>query len=536
MKNTAFRNWPLYASVIILLLLVWLIVSRSITQNHGHLGYALDDAYIHMAIAKNLSQHGVWGITRYGFTPASSSLLWTLLLSLTYRIAGVNPAAPLLWNIIFAVLVLVAADAILSSYKASPALRLITLLSIILLVPLPALIISGMEQSLQTLLTLLAVFLTARLISGESPGSIRRDQWGLLLLAPLVTAARFEGMFLIAAICGLFLLRKKWSYAAAIALGGFLPVLANGIISVSHGWFWFPTSVLLKASLPDFHSPGALLLSVLNPVFITLREGIHVLALLVAVLLFYIMASAKGSGAGESRQIIGAILIVTGIAHLEFVGPSPLYRYDAYWCALALAFLALQLPVVAPRWPSPLAVSTWISPKNLACGVLVLLLLFPQAMKGGRMLWALPQCTTNVFEQQYQMGLFVRKYYQNATVALNDIGAVNFLADIHCLDLWGLGNAEVAAAKRKHTYQVRDIDRLAKQTGAHIAIIYDDWFVGGVPPQWIRVGRWTIQNNLIVGSSTVSFYAVNPAEAAYLSESLEDFSPQLPFDVIQQGH
>jgi hypothetical protein len=221
---------------------------------------------------------------------------------------------------------------------------------------------------------------------------------------------------------------------------------------------------------------------------------------------------------------------------LEFVGPGPLYRYDAYWCALAILFLGLQFPLVAPRWPSSLGLSSWIAPKNLATAGLALLLFFPQAMKGGRLLWFLPQCTTNIFEQQYQMGLFVRKYYQNSTVALNDIGAVNFLADIHCLDLWGLANAEIAWAKRSHTYQVTDIDRLSRQSGARVAIIYDDWFVGGVPPAWTRIGRWTVQNNVILGGSTVSFYAVNTAEIPYLSESLGRFSSQLPADVLQQGH
>jgi hypothetical protein len=133
------------------------------------------------------------------------------------------------------------------------------------------------------------------------------------------------------------------------------------------------------------------------------------------------------------------------------------------------------------------------------------------------------------------MGLFVREYYQHSTVALNDIGAVNFLADIHCLDLWGLANAEVAAAKQKHTYQVLDIERLSKQTGTRIAMIYDSWFIGGVPPEWTRVGRWTIQDNVIVGGETVSFYAVDPAETARLRESLIAFASQLPADVIQQG-
>jgi hypothetical protein len=178
---------------------------------------------------------------------------------------------------------------------------------------------------------------------------------------------------------------------------------------------------------------------------------------------------------------------------------------------------------------------TWIVPRNLAYGALCLLLLFPLVIKGGRLLWFLPQCTTDIYEQQYQMGLFIRRYYQNSTVALNDIGAVNYLADIHCLDLWGLANAEVAEAKRRHTYQVGDIERLSKQTGTRVAIVYDRWFVGGLPPEWIRVGRWTIPNNVNVGEDTVSFYAVSPSEAQYLSESLNDFSLQLPSEVIQRG-
>jgi len=111
--------------------------------------------------------------------------------------------------------------------------------------------------------------------------------------------------------------------------------------------------------------------------------------------------------------------------------------------------------------------------------------------------------------------------------------APSISADTLCLDLWGLANAEVAAAKRNHTYQVGDIDRLSKQTGARIAIIYDNWFVGGVPPAWIRIGRWTILNNVLLGGDAVSFCAVDP-EAERLRESPGDFSTQLPSDVTQR--
>jgi len=79
----------------------------------------------------------------------------------------VNQVAPLLWNLLFAVLVLGVADAILSWYQTPAAVKFAALVGIILLVPLPLLVLSGMEQTLQTLISFLAVFLAARLISGS---------------------------------------------------------------------------------------------------------------------------------------------------------------------------------------------------------------------------------------------------------------------------------------------------------------------------------------------------------------------------------
>jgi hypothetical protein len=357
-------------------------------------------------------------------------------------------------------------------------------------------------------------------------------------LAPLVTAVRFEGMFLILAICGLLFLRKRWSYALAFGVCGFLPVVIYGIISVSHGWFWFPSSVLLKGVMPDLTSLSGLFLSLAINAFINLYQGLHVFVLLIAVLLFYVLACGKGRGVFDSRQVMGAILLVTAFPHVEFVQVGPLFRYDAYLFALAVLFLAPQLPIVIPDLPARSSFSPKLVPKYLAAGALALLLFFPLAVKGSRLLWFVPQCTTNIFEQQYQMGSFARQYYQGATVALNDVGAVNFLADIHCLDLWGLANRDVTSLKREHNYHTRDIAGLSKQAGARIAIVYDYWYagdVGGLPAEWVRVGQWTIRHNVILGGDTVSFYALDPSEVSHLSQCLREFSLRLPRDVIQRG-
>lgn len=526
----------MYASVLTFLLLMWLTIGVALRQNGGNFTYAADDPYIEMAMARNFAEFGDWGVTRYGFTSSASTILWTLLLSATDGLVGAGQFAPLVWNLVFALALLAAAHAILSWYKVPPAVNLLALLGIVLLLPLPTLVLSGMEHTLQSLLSLVTTFLAARLLSQESPATARRDEFCLLLLAALVTATRFEGMFVIAAITGLALMLKRWRFAIGFALCGAVPVVVHGIIAVRHGWFWFPASVLLKASLPDSHSAVGLFMSVVDTLFVNFRTALHTLALLIAVLLVYIVASAKGSSASESRQLMGAIIIFLWAAHCVFVGSSPLYRYDAYLCALSIVLIAAQVPVITSRLPRLFSLATWRDPANVAAGLLGLVLLFPLAVKGGRLLWYLPQCTTNIYEQQFQMGLFLQRYYQGSTVALNDIGAVNFLADIHCLDLKGLASLQVATARRQDAFGVQQMDAIARQSGTRIAIIYDNWFPEGIPSQWIRVGRWTIPNNVIDGGDTVSFYALSAAEAPYLAQSLTDYYPRLPREVLQQGH
>ena len=537
-KKTLLQHWPLYASVSVLALLLWVILAKSLRQNQGHLIYALDDAYIHMAMARNFSHYGVWGVTRYGFTSSSSSILWTLLLSLTYYVCGVSQLAPLLWNLLFAVLVLVVADAILDWYGLPTELKFASLLALVFLIPLPTLILAGTEQILQTLLAMLVTFLAAQVLSGEALNSTPRRSILLLASAPLVTAVRFEGMFLILAIVGLFLFCKRWFYALAFGVCGFLPVALYGIISVLHGWFWLPSSVLLKGVFPNLASVSGLILSLIISAYVNLDLAPHTFVLLIAVLLFYIGAFDKGHSPFESRQAMGAILLLTALPHVEFVQVGPLYRYDAYLFALGVLFLASQFPIAMSGFPNAASFSNRLVAKYLASGGLALLLFLPLAMKGARLLWRVPQCTTNIFEQQYQMGLFVNQYYQGSSVALNDVGAVNFLADIHCLDLWGLANRAVTAAKRTHNFHTRDIANISRQADARIAILYDHWFrgeIGGLPAEWVRVGQWTIQDNVITAGDTVSIYAVDPSEVSYLSRCLREFSVRLPPDVIQRG-
>ena len=145
-----------------------------------------------------------------------------------------------------------------------------------------------------------------------------------------------------------------------------------------------------------------------------------------------------------------------------------------------------------------------------------------------------PLACKNIYEQQYQMGLFLQSYYQGQSVAANDIGAINFLADIKCVDLWGLANMDIARAKRDGSYGPKFIQEVAGSQKVKIAIVYDDWYIryGGLPESWAKVAEWTIQDNVVCGSDTASFYAVDPSQKDSLQQNLKTFSQAMPKDVI----
>ena len=151
-----------------------------------------------------------------------------------------------------------------------------------------------------------------------------------------------------------------------------------------------------------------------------------------------------------------------------------------------------------------------------------------------------PLWTTNIYEQQYQMAMFINRYYQGSEVALTDIGAVNYFSDIKCLDLWGLGNLEVSKLIRNNDFTKDEIDKITKNNNVKIAIVYNSWFQEGdssrIPDSWYKAGEWTILNNVIAGDSIVSIYAVDNSQKDDLIRNLRMNSKYFPATVIQSGN
>ncbi len=533
------NNWPVIIATLVLWLVVVILLLISLKQNQGHLVYALDDSYIHMAMAKNVAQNGTWGVTRHSFSSSSSSLLWTLLLSLDYLLFGVNETAPMVINLILATVLIWLIYGILQKYKIIPSLKIVILISIIFFTPLYSLIFCGQEHILHTILTVIFVYLAGKVLGDTSEdfrrGSKYRAIW-LLLISPLVIMARYEGIFLIIIVCLLFFLRKKYLYSLLLGGLGALPVVIYGLISISRGWYFIPNSILLKGNMPDFSSLKTAFFFITILGYQLVHNPQILILLLIALVVLYFQCVKKNT-IWEERSVMLIVFIATALLHLQFAGTNWFYRYEAYLIGLGVFVVSVSFnSYLHDIFHCKSDNKSFIRYVTLA--LIVIITILPLVERGLVSLMKTPRAMTNIYEQQYQMGLFLKEFYQNDVVAANDIGAINYLADIKCLDLWGLGNRRIGKTRIEGCYNTRQIYETTKSERAKIAVVYDELFnrgtVGGLPKQWIKAGQWRIFNNEVCAYDVVSFYAFNLKEAEKLKTNLKAFSSRLPKTVKQE--
>ena len=233
-----------------------------------------------------------------------------------------------------------------------------------------------------------------------------------------------------------------------------------------------------------------------------------------------------------------AISLCTFLFHLQFAATGWLMRYEAYLVALGTLVIAAAVnESVRNLLPVGYAASLQVcAPRQLlAAAVALLILLLPLAQRAAVGLTFFGAASHNIFQQQFQMAAFLHNNYDGASVAANDIGAITFFTHVDCLDLFGLANRTVAAARLNRNYTTSVIATEAERRGARIAVVYDNWFDGTnlphLPAFWAAVEKWTVDRNVILGGSTVTFYATHLADADDLSRRLRAFDRGLPRDV-----
>lgn len=509
---------PALAGVGALLSLCSLTGWRALDLTQGEFGYALDDAYIHMATAKQLATHGVWGVTPYAFTSAVSSPLWTLLIAAAFALTGPVAAVPGLLALVSAVGCVWIADRSLRSAGCPWTGRAVAALALVLATPLVALVFSGMEHALQIAIDLsLAAVLVERASRGrESSAPVTL----LYVLAAACALVRYEGLFLVGAGAGVLWLTGERRVALRMLLVALLPLALYGILSMGHGWWPVPFPVLSRGGgrFKVLLTSASWLSGVLRVFWDSLARvvaGSHVSLLGVVAAALWAAAYRREGALGSSRQLWLVLFLAVASVHLLVAGLGHFYRYEAYLVALGVVAVGAALASAA----------TSRVHAALVAGVLV----WPLGHRALEAQLDTPRAVRNTFEQQIQMGRFLRAHFDGQGVVANDIGAICYQADVRLVDLVGFGTLEIARAKLRRDFDNRLTARLAASAGARVAVVYDPWLrQTPLPAGWIKVREWSIADNVVNAHDTVTFYATHEDYRRELLEKLQQFEPSLP--------
>jgi len=525
MKGSRFASGNVIGLLILLAVLfvpVILIQWSVLHYTHGIFIYPFDDTFIHMEIAKQLAGQGTWGINDGEFGSASSSLLYTLILTVA-RFISTNVTVPFIINCIAGFLLVLFARRWLIRQQVSSFVHIIILSAAILLTPLATLMISGMEHTLQTLLLFLFVFRFSEWLEKNLEGDSEKISTSIFLLAVLLTLIRYESLFVIAMACLLLFLHKKFKAGVLLGFVALLPILLFGIYSISKGSFFLPNSVVVKADSPAQLGLSGYINSVLIEKLVNAKTGLPALATQRWLLVLPMLYLAFKKYIRTSYSFI--LIILTGVIflHLALAATGWLYRYEAY---LFFSTIIITGVVLYKHGKDFIADKTLIT--RTITALLLLFLFLPVVLRGLTALNKTKQACINIYEQQYQMAKFTKQHYHNSALAINDIGAISYFTDAKIVDLWGLATIEVAKSRKEKYWTPQFLDSLSKASKVPVAMIYDVWFNDSLQNYWHKVASWQIQNNIICGDDEVSFYALDSMHIPVLKQQLMQFQPQLP--------
>jgi hypothetical protein len=517
--------WLLVIGIILLLIPVLFIVWNVMQYTNGVYIYPFDDTFIHLTIADNLLK-GTWGVNPNEFASASSSILYTLLLAL-FRFFSNSSLVPFVVNCLAGLFIVFALHLWLRKHLINNVGQVVVFCLVIFLTPLPLMIISGMEHTLQCLFSFLFIFYFSDWLEVNNRKETGILPVNILVFAFLLSTIRYEGLFIIAIALLLLLVSKKWSAAASLTVVSMAPILIFGFISLSNGNYFLPNSVLVKSGSFNNTNPVHFLYDIVFEKLVYARNGMAALAtqrLLILLPLLYLVFKKY---LRSSYSYILILLFGATLLQLSFASTGYMYRYEAY---LFFCFMII-LPVLFFRYGKQIITNIDTLVSKLTVLAIGFFLFLPIALRSVTALNKTSQACINIYDQQYQMAMFTKKFYNENSIALNDIGAVGYFTNTRITDLWGLANIQVTKSKKHQYWTAPFLDSLSRSNHAQLAIVYDSWFPDSLSKRWDRVATWEIQNNVICGDSKVSFYSLNASSNDLLQQQLKSFEQQLPSTV-----
>ncbi len=500
------------------------IVAASLYRTRGHLAYVLDDAAIHLSMARNLALHGTWGVVPHHYQSASSSPVWTLLLALFARITPRTTFeyVPLVLSAVAGAWLLVSlarAQHALAT-RAGHALQFAAVAAIgsgVLFIP--GLALTGMEQVLHCALIVAVTVMFADAVEGA-----RLSPWAYPLLA-VAALTRYETAFVgaglgaaqLVALCSDRQLgepvdvRATTGRVAAIAIATGGPMLAFGLFNIAMGQELLPNSIIHKSALArgsnnvgyGFFDSLAKLSS--DPV---------VLVCFAAAVVYVVATWHRGAG---RNQLYATVLVVAVPMHSVLAQYGWFERYQAYLVALGVLFL--------------LSVASETGGTRTAgiVAVTALVLTFALAPTKWHLLLETPTASKNTYVQRYQAGRFLARYYDGQPVATGELGYISYFHRGPLTDVFGLGDHEVLARREQGHLDGAYFEQLVRERHVRIVVVYPFSLWNETPSSWTLVGLWRLDIPEVTAFDRVlQFWAPEKSDVERIQRQLEAWQPRLP--------
>lgn len=488
----------------------------SVSKTDGYYLYLIDDAYIHLAMAKNFALYDVWGVTRYEFSSTSSSPLFTYLLSLLIRLLGNNDQLSLYFNIVFGFGTVYFLSRYFSEIFSKAKYIVISVLFTLFFSVLHLQVLSGMEHVFHVFLFVLNIYC---LSTFKNKYSIAGFYLSLLLMG----LVRFESMFYFVILAFVFALMQKWKETILILVTGFIPIVLFCWFNYQQDGFLFPNSVIVKGTKFSFDSnfPHQLKAIFLDNFLLNISfYKIGFFPLVLSIIFIVRDYNKKNFHELVKSNFLLIVISMLMICHSMFADLKGMFRYEAY---ILTGFSMALIPKLKDLFEN---FKSYIKNEKIISAIVlmnILLLIYKCSFahlmleNGGK----------NIYEQQMQSAKFLHTYYNESKVVANDIGAIAYFTDIHLLDTAGLGSVETIVFNENKRTPDTEFQNFLQDYTIHnkydIAIIYDAWLQNHIPTNWKKAAELKIKNPVTVARDKVSIYAVDKDNLEKLKENIRIF-------------
>ena len=279
-----------------------------------------------------------------------------------------------------------------------------------------------------------------------------------------------------------------------VTVASLLPAVLYAAVNLAMGQDALPNSVVAKSTLGGGTSG----------IRVTLGATLDALAkdpvVLVGAILALAYCVAACFGGPHRYFVLAATVVVTSVLHSALATYGWFERYQAYLVAMVVLFV--------------LQAAQECVPARLFRAVPVMLITAGILLAPAK--WALlaktPAAAADTYLQRYQAARFVERYYPGQPIATGEVGYIGLRHDGPILDVLGLANHEVLAARRDNRDNSQFWTDIVRRSGAHVVIVYPLSILYDTPKQWILVGELTLHQTTVTAyEPTLQFWAPDVA-------------------------